>query len=518
MAKITETEICIVGAGLAGGLLAYYLTHKDHNVALIEAGPSFTVSDLAKKNQKVISDQLGSVRSIWELPDTHPARTNGFDDQSNPPYPLHDVMVKGVGGNTLAWLGNTLRFHPDDFLMASKFGVGVDWPIQFEELVRFYQMAEHEMGVAGKDDNPWLQLGDYTYPLPSFDYDEKDLLFQNACDKLGIATHTTPQARNSNRAYYGRPQCDQRGSCIPICSIGAKYSADYHVQLAKRTGLLSLFTNCPVFELSLSASGEVETASFFDFSHGEVFKVKAENFVLAANTIETTRLLQTISAKSHRNKFFLDPYGLLGKYFVDHPLVVFEGIVKDYFPPRGFQTLQSHQFYVPVDRGMSAAFKLEFSTTPQFNWDKVSGNQTSKLKIIAMFEMLPNEKNHICLSDKLRDDLGNPLPRIKIELSSYEKIAMDKAKKVCTNILEECNTSGISASGPFWGAAHPSGTYRAGLCEKDSIVNSYMQHHCVSNLYLLGAGAFPTISAVNPALTIAALALRTANLISGGEP
>lgn len=66
----------------------------------------------------------------------------------------------------------------------------------------------------------------------------------------------------------------------------------------------------------------------------------------------------------------------------------------------------------------------------------------------------------------------------------------------------------------YTGAGHIMGTYRMGANEKDSVVDSFQRSHDHDNLYLVGSGTFPTGGTANPTLTIAALALRTADRIA----
>src|SRR5436190_1987845 len=143
-------DVCIIGAGLAGSLIAHRLTAFGVRVICIEAGPRYDSNELIKK-----VSTLNSNNSLWSLDQEHPAKIF-LDNSSTRPYPLEKICVKGVGGSTLAWLGTALRLHPHDFKMLSMFGIATDWPLDYLKLEPYYLEAEKLMGVAGADDNPWL--------------------------------------------------------------------------------------------------------------------------------------------------------------------------------------------------------------------------------------------------------------------------------------------------------------------------------------------------------------------------
>ena len=283
-------DYCVIGAGLAGSLLAYKLTMTGKKVAIIDAGPRFDIGQQAEYGV----DSRGI--SPYILDGNHPSYLR-YEDDSNPPYLYEQSIVKGLGGSTLAWLGTAIRLIPNDFEMYSRFGVGVDWPLRYQDLEEHYQEAEGELGVAGSNDNPWLK--NIIYPLPPFMFDEADERFIHACRVLNIKTHSTPQARNS-RKYAGYPECDVSASCIPFCPSGAKYTALRHLLAAEQTGFLKIWTDSPVIRL-ISDEGNVLAAEVFRAD--TLFHVKARNFILAAHTIESIRLLLLSS-----NEFF--PNGL----------------------------------------------------------------------------------------------------------------------------------------------------------------------------------------------------------------
>jgi choline dehydrogenase-like flavoprotein len=112
-------DVCIVGVGACGGLVAKELAEAGFSVVGLEAGPRY---DPAVDFE---NDEAEMLKLLW----SGQRVTSGED-------PINPWSGTGVGGGTLVWCGVTPRFHADDFRIASVDGVGVDWPLTYEELSR----------------------------------------------------------------------------------------------------------------------------------------------------------------------------------------------------------------------------------------------------------------------------------------------------------------------------------------------------------------------------------------------
>ena len=141
-------EVCIVGAGAAGGVLAYELSKAGLKVVVIEAGPFWNPqTDFA-------SDELSMNSLAWQ--DTR--LTTGQD-------PLdfgHNNSGRGVGGGTVHFTGVFLRFHESDFKLQTNDGIANDWPLDYQDLEPYYDQIEQEIAVSGPKDFP---LGQFPRPL-----------------------------------------------------------------------------------------------------------------------------------------------------------------------------------------------------------------------------------------------------------------------------------------------------------------------------------------------------------------
>src|SRR5712691_11572338 len=193
-----DAEVCIVGAGPAGALVAAELVRREIPTVLIEAGPRHDPAQRAEYARQLLAGV-----DPWRtaIPDMDGYTTGGATT-----YPLQLHRTRGVGGGTLHWEGYAIRFHADDFRLRARHGVADDWPISYETLEPYYARAERALGVAGAADDPWASPRSAAFPLPPFPLSYSDQLLARAVRRLDVAIHHLPQARNSI-AYDGRPQC-----------------------------------------------------------------------------------------------------------------------------------------------------------------------------------------------------------------------------------------------------------------------------------------------------------------------
>jgi choline dehydrogenase-like flavoprotein len=241
-----DADVCIVGAGAAGGVVALELARRGLRVIVLESGPRH---DFARR-WEYVRRYLGH-QNPWRTPLLELDRHTVGGPQ---PYRLEGRRARGVGGSTLHWEGYTLRLHASDFRLRSLHGIGEDWPLSYHELEPYYGLAEKALGVAGASDEPWASPRSTPFPLPPFAFSYSDALFSRACQGLGIGLHHLPQARNSV-AYAGRAQCQACGTC-QVCPTGAKASTDLtHIPDAEATGNARVITDATVLRLELDRSG-----------------------------------------------------------------------------------------------------------------------------------------------------------------------------------------------------------------------------------------------------------------------
>ncbi len=514
---IEDADVCVIGAGPAGALVADRLADAGRRVVVLEAGPRFDPDDRLERQERAIRPAYDRP-DVWDGDperDAHSASGEWF-------YPLNHARVKGVGGSTLHWQGMVMRLHEDDFDSASERGVGVDWPIDYADLRPYYAEAEREIGVAGADDNPFAPLREEPHPMPAFKPSYSDGLFAEACENVEVAMHSVPNARNSE-VYDGRSACVGYGTCQPVCPSGAKYDATVHVERAEERGA-TVIDRAPVQYLEHDADSI--TAAVYATPDGE-HRQEADSFVIACGGVETPRLLLLSESEQYPNGL-ANSSGLVGKFFMDHLFAGMGGTLEE--PTRqnhvGFLTSESHQFYDDADEEVGP-FKLEFfnyagpspveSALGGDDWgdellERLRREYGTHVGMGALVEQLPREDSYVALDLDRTDDRGNPVPDVHWNVGERALRTLERANEIQREILEELGAEitwqvGPENTGP---AYHHMGTTRMGDDPDESVVNARLRTHDLENCWIVGSSVFPTGGAMNPTLTIAALALRAA--------
>ncbi|WP_049921560.1 GMC family oxidoreductase [Halopiger djelfimassiliensis] len=517
---VDDADVCVIGAGPAGGIVADRLAEAGYEVVILEAGPRFDPDDRRSRQERAIRPAY-SRPDVWDGDGERDAYTNSNDDRF---YPLNHARAKGVGGSTLHWQGMVMRLHEDDFNSASARGVGVDWPIDYAELRPYYAAAERELGVAGADDNPFAPPREEPHPLPAFPPSYSDSLFAEACEELEIAMHSVPNARNSE-TYDGRSACVGYGTCQPVCPSGAKYDATVHVERAERKGA-TVIDRAPVQHLEHDA--DAIEAAVYATPDDRNRRQSADAFVVACGGVETPRLL-LLSDSSDYPDGLANSSGLVGRFFMDHLFAGTGGVIDE--PTRqnhvGFLTSESHQFYDEADEEY-APFKLEF-----FNYDgpspvemaltgddwgdelleRLRSEYGNHIGMGALVEQLPREDSYVALDPDRTDDRGNPVPDVHWTVDDRALRTIERVTEIQREILGELGAEitwqvGPDDTGP---AYHHMGTTRMGADPTQSVVGPDLCTHDLENCWIASSSVFPTGGAMNPTLTIAALALKAAD-------
>jgi choline dehydrogenase-like flavoprotein len=516
-----KVDVCVVGAGPAGALAANRLADRGHEVVVLEAGPRFDRSERRERMERAIRPAHGA-QAVWDMGGERDAYTSSGESF----YPLNVTRVKGVGGSTLHWQGMVMRLHESDFERHTRDGVGADWPIGYADLEPYYAEAERALGVAGASDNPFAPPREDPYPMAAFPPSYSDSVFAEACENAEIAMHSVPNARNSE-SRDGRSECVGYGTCQPVCPSGAKYSADYTVEAAESKGVRVL-DRVPVQRLETADGGDRVGAAVYATPDGEHHRQEARQFVLAAGGVETPRLLLLSRSTDHPDGL-ANSSGAVGRYFMEHLFAGTGGRLDR--PTRqnhvGFITSESHQFYDNDFEGVGP-IKLEFLnyagpspveqalTADEWGDDLLDSLRDSYGRHLAMGGLvgqLPRADNRITLDPSTTDDHGNPVPEVQWSLDDRTRRSLAKANDLQARVFDELDadvgwTVGPENTGP---AYHHMGTTRMGEDPDESVVDARLRTHDVSNLTVASSSVFVTSGAMNPTLTIAALALKAAD-------
>lgn len=505
-----DADVCIVGAGAAGGVLAYELAKAGLRVVVIEAGPFWDPqSDFA-------SDELSMRRLAWQ----ETRLVAGKD-----PLRLgHNNSGRGVGGGTVHFTGVFLRFHESDFRTKTLDGVGEDWPITYQDLAPYYDKIEREIAVSGPSHFPWGAFrGPYPYPVRE-PISANSQLFREACEKLGYGSVVAPLAILS-APFDGRPPCINRGFCNQGCMPNAKYSGlIHHIPKAIAEGA-EVLSDCMVTEI-LTAGDRVSGVLF---THdGLTHRQMARVVILAGFVIETPRLLLN-SASSRFPDGLANSSGWVGKAIMPHSSHDVYGRLPEevrLYKGTPVLSLTQHFYETDRDRGFARGYTLNaHGARPvamagaiaaerqdgSFLWGKqlretmLDYNMYSRVTLVG--EVLPHPDNAITLSGE-KDEYGMPIPKVTFSYQDNDRQLYQHAIGTMQQIVEAMG--GISEH-VVSDTAHLMGGCRMGHDPSSSVVNEFGQSHDISNLFITGASTFVTSSASNPTNTVMALAARTAD-------
>jgi choline dehydrogenase-like flavoprotein len=522
-----RADVCIVGAGPAGAIVAARLAEAGHDVIVLDAGPRFDLEDRTEQLDAHLRPGVEeasrgdgeAVEGLWGMGGERDAYTS-----SGPAgYPLNAARVKGIGGSTLHWQGMVMRLHERDFELHSRHGVGTDWPIDYADLRPYYAEAERELGVAGADDNPFAPPREEPHPLPAFPPSHSDSIFAEACEALELPMHSVPNARNSE-PHGGASACVGYGTCKPVCPSGAKYTAERHVARAEAAGA-RVIDRAPVQRLA--HDGERVEAAVYATPDGSEHRQDARAVVLACGGVENVRLLLLSASDAHPDGL-ANSSGAVGRYFMDHCFAGAGGRIDR--PTRqnhiGFNTSECHAFYDGVDPlpGVKLEFLNYAGPSPVIealnadDWgdsllDSLRDSYGAHLAVGALVEQFPRAENRITLDRSATDDHGNPVPDVRWSVGPETRQAIERVNEVQRAILRELDADigwvvGPDETGP---AFHHMGTTRMGTDPAESVVAPDCRAHDCDNLWIAGSSVFPTGGAMNPTLTIAALSCRLAD-------
>jgi choline dehydrogenase-like flavoprotein len=382
---------------------------------------------------------------------------------------------------------------PGDFKLKSRYGVGLDWPMSYDDLEEHYCTVEQVMLVSGPADSPMPRSR--PFPLPPHRFSDPEVLLKRRFPDGWYHMATT----RASVATGKRGVCCASGVC-ELCPVDAKFTI--------QNGLAWVYADPRVTLQLHSAVDTVDTAAGIAQGvsytrDGEHERAAADLVVLAASALFNPHIL----LRSGIN------HPLLGKRLHEQlPIDVTLDLagVKCY---NGSTLLSGlgYLFYEGEHRREHAACMIETWNSPFAYWPGAlrseSGRWNERLLLRFLFDDVPPDDNTVTVS--VAD------PRVAetrfVTYSDYAKRGAAQVPRMLDTLASVLPIERVAGMATGETAAHIQGTVVMGDDPASSIVDGYQVHHQYRNLLVLGASGFPTASPAYPTLTLSALALRTAD-------
>lgn len=544
-------DAVVVGSGITGGWAAKELTERGLKVLVVERGskvehgvdyPTENAApwDMAYRGfgaaafagDPVLGRKGGLINGLVNEYNGH-----FFTRFADAPYQTADgrpfEWVRGhqLGGRSLTWSRQALRWSALDFEANKADGHGDDWPIRYEDLAPWYDRVEEVVGVSGEAAGlDQLPDGRFQPAMPLLPIEERFKAF--LAQKLPDRTLIHPRTANLTRPLGDRAACQYRDQCSRGCSYGAYFSSlSSTLPIAARTGLLTVLTDMIAEKLIYDPERRRVTAvQIVDAATGERRKVEAKLFVLCASALASVQIL--LNSRDEAMPLGLGGgSGVLGRYVMDHPKTVAASGVFTGLDDRAYTGRRPANPIIPRFRNLDSGdhpFKRGyfFNFIPfRLGWSRgaflpgIGGDFKESLgrpgpwavALPVFAECLPYADNRVELDGTATDRWGIPQLRIDVRYRENEQRLLDDARDEAVRMLKGFGAivmGSSTKSNPPGGTVHEMGGARMGADPARSVVNRWNQVHDAPNVLVTDGAAMASSASQNPSLTYMAMTAR----------
>lgn len=427
--------------------------------------------------------------------------------------PFMWIRSRQLGGRTQTWKRVSPRLRAVELEAPSRDGHGIPWPISYEELRPYYERAERVLRVVGSVEAGAEAYAGSLSPRAMTDV-ERDIKagVEGTFPKrrVHLAPFATPLGPEEDEATLdARINADHRGHDVPW-DVSVRHS----IASARATGKLEVRCGAAVSHVILDRdTGRAAGVGYVDTETGAAEEARAKAVVLAASTLESTRILLN-SETLEGERGLANSSGCLGRYLVDHMFGV--GVVaytERRYVPQGFPDL-----FVPPFRNQPGEHQRRDFLRSYHLYGEIRGIRggpsrrwITALVLSAQGETLGHAHNRVRLSPHTVDAHGIPVLEIDYRRGDNEVMM---AKDMLQTTDEVATAAGfeveVRSDQPLLPgrSVHELGTARMGSDPKSSVCNPHGRTWDVDNVYIADGAVFPTSGSQNPTLTIMALAAR----------
>lgn len=456
-AAASRWDVVLAGTSFASMFFAHGLRQRGLNVLFLEKGPLVEHADQlearhANPYETVPQDNRSGQRKDW-------------------------TVLHRFGGCSNCWWGNALRLHPTDFALKSRYGVGVDWPVSYEDLEEDFTAVETAMEIAGGNDDAVFPR---SRPLPFPPHKG------SRADRRLMAESPLWIPMPTSRGNGGSRQCCATGTCN-LCPVDAKFTILNGLDRLVEDGFACVL-GAEVREVTLEGgrAAGVTTRG----PNGKEAEIRADLVGLGANAISNAAILLRSDIRAD-----LAGQGLHEQasqtVWIDIPF-------DNYFGGTSITGL-GFGLYDGDFRSEAGSVLIEsWNAPPALRLEP--GNWLKRLRLKLVAEDLPRAENRVVLDD-------GEAKVIWEGHSDYAYAGLARGRERLSSLLPfEHDIVRFSDFAPT--ESHIQGGTPMGDDPATAVLDADCAVHGVPGLYCLGAGAFPTCSAANPTITLSALSHR----------
>ena len=541
-------DAIVIGSGISGGWAAKELTEKGLKVLMLERG----------RDIEHIKDYVNASKDVWDFPHRdrptqqmktdypvlkrdYPLNESTFGmwaNEKESPYTEVKRMdwYRGyhLGGRSLTWGRQSYRLNKWDFEANAKEGIGVDWPIRYEDIAPWYSHAEKFAGIQGtKEGLEVLPDGEYM-PGMEMNVVEKDVAAKLKDFYKGKRHMFIGRSANITEPHNDRTNCQYRNRCWRGCPFGAYFSTQSAtLPAARKTGNLTMEVNKIVTRLLYDKDKKRATGvEVIDALTNKTIEYKSTIVFVCASAFNSAWILMN-SATDIWPDGLGSSSGELGHNIMDHHLKngargTVEGFEDKYLygrRPTGIYVPRFRNIYddkrdylrgfgyqggANRGRGIDIAeftlgADLKEALSKPGNWTMYLG---------GFGEMLPDHSNKMTLDKNKKDKWGLPTIAFDVELKENElrmrKDMVADGIEMLTNAGLK-NVEGFDSGYAVGMGIHEMGTARMGRDAKTSVLNGHNQVWDALNVFVTDGACMTSASCVNPSLTYMALTARAAD-------
>ncbi|MEM7553076.1 MAG: GMC family oxidoreductase [Cyanobacteria bacterium P01_A01_bin.84] len=492
-------DIIIIGTGAGGGTLAYALAPTGKRILLLERGDYIPKEKTNWNPESIYIDGRYRTDERW------------LNSQGNEFKPN---LYHRVGGSTKVYGAALLRMRSQDFEeLYFPGGVSPAWSLKYEDFEPYYTQAEKIYKVHGnRGEDPTESPTDSGYPYPALPHEPRIQEVAKKLEKSGLHPFSLPMGIDHNDSNPSISPCIRCDTCDGYpCLVGGKADAQTCcVDKAIEYENVTLLVGADVKSLIVEDNCPQQVRGIETLLEGKKEVFSADIVVLACGAINSAALLLRSGNSQHPNGL-ANSSGMVGRNFMKHNATKLYGISPELNETVFQKTLAVNDFYFgsPQDSHPLGHVHL----MGKHKWEMMRPDfpkwiPQGLLKILARHsvdwwaqsEDIPSLDNYIEI-----DSRG----QIKV---NYQPNNTQTHKILKLRFKEKLRQAGfpliLEAPIPLNIMNHQVGTCRFGRDPQKNVLDLNCRTHDIDNLYIVDSSFFPSISAVNPTLTIAANALR----------